>query len=132
MGRIARLLILAYIPKREYVESGVACYACFDRINRHQHDPRDGPHRQEDTDDHPQEANEEVRVQAVGGLDRFIVTSEHTQRPSPPTLLYRLYMVSVDDVRMGYPAVADISTLTWRMGLKFEVDIWKGISDAGW
>lgn len=79
MRRIARLLRLADVPKREHVQA----VAVMDPDARHgeEHGPRDEPDRNEDFDHHAEEAHEEVRVEPILEPDGPVVGFEQSDRP---------------------------------------------------
>ena len=81
MRHIPRLLILPHIPKRKNVQPRIAFHTRLDRIDGHQDCPGDGPDGEEDACDHVEEADEEVGVEAVGGLDCLVGGVEDCEGP---------------------------------------------------
>jgi hypothetical protein len=74
-------LILCDVSKREYIETRMTRDNRVDAGEGHEDDPGHKPDRQEDFAHHAKEANEEVGVHAVDGLDGLEVFFENREGP---------------------------------------------------
>ena len=80
--RVSPLPIRRDIAKREFIQARIASRERVNRVNRHQHDPRDDPYREQDLAHHEHEPHEKVRVHAVGMLDVPKVGAVDREGPS--------------------------------------------------